>query len=56
MRETGSSLWVGEGGLQTYMAKLLKCGNWGERREEGTGEQFKLLLIEMLAGTKVCTY
>ena len=34
------------------MAKLLKCGSWGERRSG----QVKLLLIEMLAGRKACIY
>ena len=56
MRETGSSLWVGEGGLQAYMAQLLECGNWGERGKKGRGEQVKLLLFEMLAGRKACIY
>ena len=33
-------------------------GMWklGRERKKGRGEQFKLLLIEMLAGTKVCIY
>ena len=57
LRETSSSsLWVGEGGLQAYMAQLLECGNWGERGKKGRGEQVKLLLFEMLAGRKACIY
>ena len=39
---SSSSLWVGEGGLQAYMAQLLECGNWGEREREKRGGENEL--------------